>query len=228
MSGPFQNSALHRFFLDQNDATRDSQHSRARCGDSSKVLRLLQEPRYSELIKNPLMLTLLISLSTAVNANPDLPYTKAGLYETAIAQLLHKSSLIKFGMRRAVVDKKIESITRTLASKTCYNFLAHLAWNLHSDRVRDVAPERVTKLVHEHLFSIGRPSPEDDATTHVPLASNSAPDAGTLFDTVATFQTAVAYARCPLFAVSNTVQVDGDDGEERIKLARDVSYGSFT
>lgn len=179
----------------------------------ASVLRLLDEPRYSELIKNPLMLTLLISLSTSSSINPqrdpDLPYTKAGLYETAIAQLLHKSSMIKFGMRRGVVDKKIERISMTLASDECYMFLAHLAWNLHTNRLRDVAPGTLTKLVHEHLASLNRPYPQTDTTASI----SSAPSATTLFRTVGTLQSAVASAHCPLFSVSTTVEAEADAGE---------------
>ncbi|CAK9092772.1 APH domain-containing protein [Durusdinium trenchii] len=191
----------------------------------------LRKAQYLDIVRNPLMLSLLISLvskqivkarsastvselsgstvdtsvSSAANSTAESngqSFTRAFLYKHAVAQLLHESSMAKFGMRRGIVDKEIERSTRILASETCYNYLKRLSFYAHSEHVRDFAPEVLTYIAEQCHKDPVYGMQEDDLEK--------------LFEVISVLQVAVFEGRCALFAVSK-VAVEQ-------KLESSVSY----
>ncbi|GBG29183.1 Hypothetical Protein FCC1311_054052 [Hondaea fermentalgiana] len=166
----------------------------------------LRKPQYAEIARNPLMLSLLVSLlankanSASQSANGERPRSNQGiltrsyLYERAVAQLLHHGSMAKFGMRRGADDKHVQRSIEALASKISYGFLKSLAFTAQSLRTRDFGPDVLNRVAETYVADPIYFSPEVMAK---PLALQEE-----VFRVIEVLQGAVYSGLCGLFATS--------------------------
>ena len=113
----------------------------------------LKKPEYAEISKNPLMLTLLISLLSKSKSGEGTSqsYSRPDLYQHAVAQLLHKSSLVKFGNRRDATAQSVEEIMTVLAKPECENFLKSVAYQSQTKRLRDISSRALVTAKESHV-----------------------------------------------------------------------------
>lgn len=170
----------------------------------------LRKAQYSEIVRNPLMLSLLISLlANAGSTAEKQKFTRSYLYQHAIAQLLHQSSMAKYGMRRGEDDKHIEQTLKILASTLSHDLLKTLAFTAHSMRIRDFGPEILNKVAETYT---------KDKVYSKSRYKGSEKEHAEVFDVVEIIQSSVLTGLCGLIATSKV--------SNPIKLVKEPSAAS--
>jgi len=119
-----------------------------------------------------------------------------------VDQLLHQSTMTKFGMRRGDDDKQIEKMTSVLASSICLNLLKHVAFYSHSKKVRDFSPAALlTAIADEH------------ATNECYHKVGDTQLVAHLYEVIGVIQMAVRDCRCGLFALSKVASDERKVGD---------------
>jgi len=186
----------------------------------SFIRKELNKPEYTVLVRNPLMLSLLISLLSKHSNSEDeseesLGYTRAYLYKHAVDQLLHQSTMAKFGMRRGDDDKQIEKMTTLLASQMCLDYLKQIAFYSHSMRIRDFSPALLTAVAEEHATNDCYHKTDEEVIE-------------LLYEIISVLQTAVFEGRCGLFALSKVaVENEKYNDEENFNYVMRYIHLSF-